>query len=96
VIPVLDTRFHEAIIAYSKSPYLCNSYDLIAYKIQALRSRLPAHDLEVHACSHNHDLIVKEIKTGSVAKAQKLLREHIRGTQDSYIAASKNRNALVA
>jgi DNA-binding GntR family transcriptional regulator len=96
VIPALDTRFHEAIVAYSKSPNLRNSYDLIAYKIQALRSRLPAHDLEVHVCSHNHESIVEEIKTGSVARAQKLLREHIRGTQDSYIAASKNRNALVA
>lgn len=95
-IPALDAQFHEAIVAHSKSQYLCSAYDLIAYKIQALRSRLPEHDPEVGDCNQNHELIVAEIGKGSVAKAQKMLREHIRNTQESYISASKHRHALAA
>jgi DNA-binding GntR family transcriptional regulator len=93
-VPALDAQFHETIVSLSKSQYLCTAYDLISYKIQALRSRLPAHDPEVSDCNHNHELIVAEIRKGSLAKAQKMMRDHIRNTQESYIAASKNYKAL--
>jgi len=91
-IPGLDARFHEAIVAGAHSHYLSTAYGLISYKIQALRARLPEHDPAVDDCGHNHELIVAEIRTGSAARAQKKLREHIRSTQASYIAASKNRD----
>lgn len=93
-IPALDTRFHETIVSHSQSQYLCTSYDLISYKIQALRSRLPAHDPKVDDCNHSHELLVAEIRTGNTAKAQKMLREHIRSTQESYIRASENRKRI--
>ena len=95
-IAALDSRFHEMIVASSGSCNLSSAYRLIAYKIQALRSRLPAQDDEVSHCNDNHQLVVDEIRSGTVAKAQKLLREHIRNTQDAYLAASSNKLALVS
>lgn len=93
-IAAQDSQFHEMIVASSGSCNLSSAYRLIAYKIQALRSRLPAQDDEVAHCNDNHQLIVDEIRTGTVARAQKLLREHIRQTQDAYLAASTNKLAL--
>lgn len=95
-IAALDSRFHEMIVASSGSCNLASAYRLVAYKIQALRSRLPAQDSEVEHCNDKHKLIVDEIRTGTVARAQKLLRDHIRSTQDAYLAASSNKVALTA
>lgn len=93
-IPRLDTEFHEAIVASAKSACLSSSYNLITYKIQALRSRLPEHDEDVEECNQIHAEIVEEIRSGTSARAQKLLRNHIRKTQDAYLAASANKAAL--
>lgn len=95
-IPALDTQFHESILASAGSAYLSASYALISSKIQALRSRLPDHRDEVKDCTHIHDMILDEIRGGTAARAQKLLREHIRDTQDAYLAASANKSALIA
>jgi DNA-binding GntR family transcriptional regulator len=95
-VAALDSRFHEMIVASSGSANLSTAYRLIAYKIQALRARLPVHDEDVSECNDSHQLIVDEIRTGTAAKAQKLLRDHIRSTQDAYLAASANKLALLA
>jgi DNA-binding GntR family transcriptional regulator len=95
-LPKLDAQFHEAIVEHSGCQYLRTSYNLIFYKIQALRARLPEHDADVDDCCHNHELIVDQIEKGNAASAQKILREHIRHTQESYIEASKKRNVLAA
>jgi DNA-binding GntR family transcriptional regulator len=95
-IHTLDAQFHETIVHQSKCQYLRTSYDLISYKIRALRSRLPDEEPEVADCNNNHELIAIEISKGRTARAQKMLREHIRDTQESYIAASRNRDVLAA
>lgn len=95
-IPRLDTQFHDAIVAAAQSPCLSSSYNLITYKIQALRARLPEHDEEVEQCNQIHAEIVDEIRQGTSARAQKLLRNHIRGTQSAYLAASSNKAALAS
>ncbi|HEY8607809.1 MAG TPA: GntR family transcriptional regulator [Noviherbaspirillum sp.] len=95
-LPRLDAQFHEAFIAHAGSTYLNVSYNLISYKIQALRARLPEHDPDVDECGHNHALIVAEIKAGNTGAAQEILRLHIRDTERSYISASKKRNVLAA
>lgn len=93
-IPLLDTRFHEAIVTCSGSSYLSASYGLISYKIQALRSRLPDQNDEVKDCNHVHEMIFDEIRSGTVSRAQKQLREHIRSTQNAYLQASSNKGTL--
>jgi DNA-binding GntR family transcriptional regulator len=95
-IAVLDRRFHETIIACSNSANLKAAYKLIAYKIQALRARLPEQDTDVAHCNDNHRTLVEEIRNGTTLRAQKLLREHIRNTQDAYLSASANKLALTA
>lgn len=96
LIPALDGQFHQTILTMSRSQYMQQSYELIAHKVQALRFRLPPRDPTIDECNHDHELIISEIRRGSVSKAQKILREHIRNTQDSYIAASKNRSFRAA
>lgn len=92
-IAVLDGEFHQAIVSASGSPYLKASYELIAHKVQALRFRLPPRDPTINECNHDHELVIAEIEAGSVARAQKILRAHIRNTQEAYIEASKNLSA---
>lgn len=94
-IPELDAQFHEAIVAHCGSPYLAAAYALVSYKVRALRARLPENDEQVSHCNHNHEVIAEEIRSGTVARAQKMLREHIRNTQDSYLAACANKDALL-
>lgn len=86
----LDTLFHESILEACHNPYLKNAYGLIAYKIQALRSRLPAHSPRVDDCHHSHAAILAAVVAGASARAQKLLREHIRSTEDAYLEASRS------
>lgn len=95
-IPDLDARFHEAIIEASHSSYLASAYSLVASKIRALRSRLPENDEQIGHCNDVHGQIVAEIESGTIARAQKVLREHIRSTQDSYLAARHNTRAVNA
>jgi len=85
----LDTDFHESILESCGNPYLRSSYDLIAAKVQALRSRLPAHSKKVDDCHHSHSEILDAVNAGASAKAQKLLREHIRSTESAYLEASR-------
>lgn len=90
LIPGLDSEFHEAILKACSNPYLRASYGLIGYKFQALRSRLPEENQAVDDCQHSHAAILEAVGAGATARAQKLLREHVRHTEAAYLAASRN------
>jgi DNA-binding GntR family transcriptional regulator len=87
-IPVLDQAFHQAIVDHCDNTYLKQAYLLVSTKISALRGRLPEENERVDHCQENHAAIVKLVRTGRVADAQKSLALHIRDTRDSYLAAS--------
>jgi DNA-binding GntR family transcriptional regulator len=87
-IPALDQAFHQAIVDHCDNTYLKQAYLLASTKIIALRSRLPEENERVDHCQENHAAIVKLVRTGRVADAQKALAFHIRDTRDSYLAAS--------
>lgn len=91
LIPALDSEFHEAILEACSNPYLRAAYGLIGYKFQALRSRLPEANQGVDDCQHSHAEILDAVGAGATARAQKLLREHIRHTEAAYRAASQAR-----
>lgn len=91
----LDAQFHDAIISNCESTYISGAYLLIASKIRALRSRLPENDDQISHCNSIHEQIVAEIESGTIARAQKTLRDHIRSTQDSYLAASANKQPIL-
>ncbi|RPH64470.1 MAG: GntR family transcriptional regulator, partial [Burkholderiales bacterium] len=86
-LPRLDQAFHETLLACCGNAYLQASYELVAHKIRALRARLPEENERVGDCQANHARIVRQIRTGSIAKSQALLAAHIRDTLDSYLAA---------
>ena len=90
-LPLLDQEFHEALIACCGNSYLQASYQLIAYKIRALRARLPEGNERVGQCLAKHSELVEQIRTGDVAKSQRLLAAHIQDTLESYLSASRNR-----
>ncbi|MBL8486250.1 MAG: GntR family transcriptional regulator [Rhodocyclaceae bacterium] len=92
-LPALDTDFHASILETCGNPYLRSAYDLIAYKIQALRSRLPVQSRKVDDCQHSHAAILEAVEGRATARAQKLLREHIRNTESAYLGASRNTRA---
>lgn len=90
VLPRLDQAFHETLLQCCGNPYLQASYELVAHKIRALRARLPEENERVGHCQANHARIVDRIRTGDIARSQRLLAAHIRDTLDSYLAASRN------
>lgn len=90
-VHALDTEFHELIVAASGNRHLGAAYALVGHRIEALRYRLPVDDRQVEHCQQNHRRIVAQIATGDVRRAQAVLREHVESTQDSYLAASRNR-----
>jgi DNA-binding GntR family transcriptional regulator len=83
-----DTDFHEGILACCGNQYLQSAYGLIAFKMQALRARLPEHDEKVDGCVNTHHAIVDLIRAGRDAGAVEALRAHIRNTEEAYFAAA--------
>lgn len=86
-VRALDTDFHEAIVECSGNAYLARSYALIAFKVRALRARLPEQTRPVDDCHASHDLILQAVTQGDVPTAQRRLAEHIRSTEQSYLGA---------
>jgi DNA-binding GntR family transcriptional regulator len=89
-VHALDTEFHETIVNACGNRYLLAAYALVGHRIEALRYRLPVGNEQVEHCQQNHARIVSRIAEGDVRRAQSLLREHIRSTEDSYLAASRH------
>jgi len=69
------------------------AYALVGHRIEALRYRLPVGDEQVEHCQQNHARIVARIAEGDARRAESTLREHVLSTEDSYLAASRNRIA---
>ncbi len=88
LIKRFDADFHEGILACCGNRYLQSAYGLIAFKMQALRARLPEHDEKVDGCVNTHHAIVRLIADGRDAEAVEALRAHIRNTEEAYFAAA--------
>ncbi len=89
LIPGLDSDFHDSILKACSNPYLRAAYGLIGYRFQALRSRLPVQNKKVDDCQQSHGAILEAVCAGTTARAQKLLKEHIRSTESAYLEASR-------
>jgi DNA-binding GntR family transcriptional regulator len=83
-----DTDFHEGILACCGNQYLQAAYGLIAFKMQALRGRLPDQDEKVDGCVNTHHAIVRLVAEGCDVDAVEALRAHIRNTEEAYFAAA--------
>jgi DNA-binding GntR family transcriptional regulator len=90
----LDGEFHQAIIDLCGNGYIRDAYSQIGFRIQALRSRL-SNDAELNRRSfRDHREMLKLVKSGDANALQRLLREHIRQTKQSYLDVLERREGL--
>ena len=74
---VLDTTFHEQLIAMADNRYLAESYDRLAGKMRALRHRLPRSRVRVLAAVQQHRRIVDLISVGQIEDACSEVSKHV-------------------
>jgi DNA-binding GntR family transcriptional regulator len=81
---MLDTKFHLSIIQSSNNVFLIEAYNGIAWRIQALLSRL-LKDPKLNTVSfHEHHELSEKIVTGDISKAIQLLESHILDAEKRY------------
>ena len=81
----IDGEFHRTIIDLCGNSFISDAYGPIGLRIQALRSRLSDEAALNRLSFRDHCQMLKLIKSGSIARLQKLMRAHIRQTAQSYI-----------
>jgi DNA-binding GntR family transcriptional regulator len=90
----LDAEFHRAFFDHSGNVYLLASYLGIAFRIQALRSRLSADPMLNRSSYTDHEKLLQLVKTGKIDAALALLSRHVGGTTEDYAATiDARRNA---
>jgi DNA-binding GntR family transcriptional regulator len=90
----LDGDYHQTIIDLSGNPYFADAYGQIGFRIQVLRTRL-SNDARLNRLSlKDHREIVKLIKAGDDAAAERLMRAHIDHTRQSYLQFLEQKDVL--
>jgi len=89
----LDAEFHRAFFDCSGNVYLLASYLGIAFRIQALRSRLSADPVLNRSSYTDHEKLCRLVEKGNADAALALLSSHVRGTVEDYAATIDARRA---
>lgn len=89
-----DTRLHETFVQRCGNPYLQAAYNTAGAKIAALRTHLsaPADVLQPRGLEQ-HKRLLEFFGAGDFASFDVLMREHVLGTRDNYVASLKARRA---
>ena len=90
----LDGEFHKAIIDLSGNPFIGDAYSQVGFRTQALRSRLSDEAALNRLSFKDHRDMLKLIKAREVSKLQKLIRDHIHQTKQSYLDVLGRRDIL--
>jgi DNA-binding GntR family transcriptional regulator len=87
-----DTRLHEALFDHCGNPYLQAAYATAGAKIATLRTHLsaPADVLNDKGFKQHTDL-VQLFRAGDFKGFEALMRKHVTGTRDNYVARLKTR-----
>ncbi|MDQ8729571.1 GntR family transcriptional regulator [Bradyrhizobium sp. LHD-71] len=83
----LDAEFHRAMFERSANKYLLAAYLGIAFRIQALRTRLSTNPVLNRSSFEEHAKLCKLVDTGRAEEAAALLSSHVRGTTENYAAS---------
>jgi DNA-binding GntR family transcriptional regulator len=87
-----DTRLHEAFVQHCGNPYLQAAYATAGAKIAALRTHLSAPADVLHPRGHEqHRRLMEYFSAGDFKSFETLMREHVLGTRDNYVASLKAR-----
>jgi DNA-binding GntR family transcriptional regulator len=87
-----DTRLHEAFFEHCGNPCLQAAYATAATKIATLRTHLsaPADVLRSDGFEQHQGLLAL-FQSGDFAAFEPLMRQHVTGTRDSYVASLERR-----
>jgi DNA-binding GntR family transcriptional regulator len=89
-----DTRLHEAFFEHCGNPYMQAAYATAATKIATLRTHLSAPaDVLRAAGFEQHSQLLALFRAGEFAEFEALMRTHVTGTRNSYVASLKSRAA---
>lgn len=87
-----DTRLHECFFEHCGNPFLQTAYATAGARIAALRTHLSAPGDVLQPRGHEqHQRLAEHFKAGEFAAFEALMREHVLGTRDSYVAKLKSR-----
>lgn len=81
----LDAEFHHNLFRFCGNAFMIEAYRQIAFRIQALRTRLsvqPENNIRTLA---EHQRIVEAIVARDSAEAVRRLTDHVEGTRDLYV-----------
>lgn len=92
----LDADFHRVFFERSGNVFMLASYLGIAFRIQALRSRLSNDPVLNHSSYGDHLKICRLVEEGRAGDLAKLLARHVRGTSEAYAATLDARGAAKA
>jgi DNA-binding GntR family transcriptional regulator len=82
---ILDGAFHQAIFDVTGNQFLCETFTVVAFRIQALRNRLSL-DPDLNITSYDeHKRLTKYVERDEGDEAIKLLAWHIEWTRERYI-----------
>ncbi|MBB5755088.1 GntR family transcriptional regulator [Prosthecomicrobium pneumaticum] len=83
----LDGDFHRTMFELADNPFLLEAFDLIAFRVQALRNRL-SRDPDLNSTSfQEHIRLAEMVEGGAAAPIDATLRGHIEWTREHYLAA---------
>ncbi|HKW82667.1 MAG TPA: GntR family transcriptional regulator [Burkholderiaceae bacterium] len=89
-----DTRLHEAFVQHCGNPYLQAAYATAGARIAALRTHLSAPADVLNGRGHDqHKRMTEYFAAGDFKAFEALMREHVMGTRDNYVASLKARRA---
>jgi DNA-binding GntR family transcriptional regulator len=89
-----DTRLHETFVQRCGNTYLQAAYNTAGAKIAALRTHLsaPADVLQPRGLEQ-HKRLLDYFSAGEFGSFDALMREHVLGTRDNYVASLKAKRA---
>lgn len=88
-----DTRLHEAFVQHCGNPYMQAAYATAGARIAALRTHLSAPADVLHPRGlEQHKRLLEMFGAGDFRAFEALMREHVNGTRDNYVASLKARN----
>ncbi len=87
-----DTKLHEAFVDHCGNGYVQAAYATAGARIAALRTHLSAPaDVLRPAGYEQHKRMLELFKEGNLRAFEVLMREHVTGTRDAYVANLKAR-----
>jgi DNA-binding GntR family transcriptional regulator len=89
-VSLTDSMYHRAIARNCGNIYLAESFELVATRVDAIRTRITMALEKVRdRSSHEHAAIIDALEEGKLSRAKAILRSHILTALSSFDMACK-------